>query len=674
MKKRVRNRYEIERGNKMKYMIEYKKVKIPAFVFLILFVIFEEIIFSSLVLNTIEGLVWKILFSIPIGTILYLLVGLGNEKFNKVISYILIFLISFIFAAQVVYYEVYGSIISIFSIMNGGQVFEFWETILDKIIEKWYIIALLFAPFILWIVLSIRKDIVLKKHNKFQYISKIGFIVIIHLISIIMINVTDDEEESYSTKNLYYNIHVPYLSASQMGICTTMRLDMQRLIFGFEEKNFDVEIQKFESEKVEIPEEEKTGYNVLEIDFDSLIANETDETIKSMHEYFSTVEPTKKNKYTGMFEGKNLVVFVAEAFSTMSIREDLTPTLFKLYNEGFQFDNFYTPSFPVSTADGEYVTDTSLIPKEGVWSMTRIKGKYMPFSYANVFEKLGYSSNAYHNHTYTYYDRDEYIQTMGYDSYLAKGNGLEKRMNCSLWPNSDYEMVNVTVGDYINNDKFVAYYMTVSQHLQYNKMGNMMAFRNWNAVKDLPYSEAAKAYLATAVEFDKAIAELIRQLEKAGKLEDTVIAISGDHYPYGLTLEEINEISTYERDDMFEKYHMPFLVWCSSMEEPVKVESLGSSLDVLPTLLNLFGVDYDSRLLMGTDILSDSDKLVIFSNRSFITEKGRYSPKIKKFIPNEGVEVEEDYRKQISSIINGKYTMSRLILEQDYYNLLREYI
>ena len=202
----------------------------------------------------------------------------------------------------------------------------------------------------------------------------------------------------------------------------------------------------------------------------------------------------------------------------------------------------------------------------------------------------------------------------------------------------------------------------------------MMAFRNWNAVKDLPYSEAAKAYLATAVEFDKAIAELIRQLEKAGKLEDTVIAISGDHYPYGLTLEEINEISTYERDDMFEKYHMPFLVWCSSMEEPVKVESLGSSLDVLPTLLNLFGVDYDSRLLMGTDILSDSDKLVIFSNRSFITEKGRYSPKIKKFIPNEGVEVEEDYRKQISSIINGKYTMSRLILEQDYYNLLREYI
>ena len=386
-----------------------------------------------------------------------------------------------------------------------------------------------------------------------------------------------------------------------------------------------------------------------------------------MHKYFSSQEAIKKNKYTGMFKDKNLIVLVGESFSSLAIREDLTPNLYKLYKEGFQFDNFYTPIFPVSTADGEYITDTSLIPKEGVWSFLRVAGNYMPYSYANVFEKQGYSSNAYHNHTATYYERDKYIETMGYNSYLAVGTGLEDRMDTSNWPNSDYEMVKTTVDDYINNEKFMAYYMTVSGHMNYTKIGNMMVYRNWDQVKDLPYSNKAKGYLAANIELDKAVGELLSRLEQAGKLEDTVIVISGDHYPYGLTLSEINELSTFERDDKFEKFRMPFLIWSGSMKGPIKVEKIGSSLDVLPTVLNLFGAEFDSRLLMGRDILSDSDPIVIFSDRSFITDKGRYNSLTEQFTPNEGVTVEEGYVDKINTIIYKKYQMSRLILENDYY-------
>ena len=247
-----------------------------------------------------------------------------------------------------------------------------------------------------------------------------------------------------------------------MGIYTTMRLDLERLIFGFEEK-VKIEVEALPTSVTE----EKIKYNITNIDFDTAIAEETNETIKTMHEYFANQIPSEQNEYTGMFKGKNLIVFVAEGLSNVDIREDVTPNLYKLYQEGFQFDNFYTPLFPVSTADGEYMTDTSLIPKEGVWSIYRVKGHYIPYSYPNVFEPLGYSSNRYHNHTATYYHRDEYLETMGYNSYLAKGNGLEQRMNTKLWPNSDLEMIDVTVDDYINNDKFLAYYMTVSGHLNY---------------------------------------------------------------------------------------------------------------------------------------------------------------------------------------------------------------
>ena len=634
--------------------------KLNLLIYYILFIVYEELVFSCIIFKTFPasfGLI--ILFSIPIAIVLNLITSVFKPKVNKIITYIITIALIIIFGAQIVYYSMYEAIISFFSMMHGGQVTEFMEVIIDVVLRNWYGILLFIIPLIILIILSKKKVITFEKNSIKQIAIKITSVLIIQLIALLCVNFINTDD-MYSNKNLYYNIHVPKVTANRMGLLTTMRLDLQRFIFGFEEK---LSVQTNAIPK----EEEKDSYNITYIDFDKLIKNEEDNTIKEMHKYFSSQEASKKNKYTGMFKDKNLIVLVGESFSSLAIREDLTPNLYKLYKEGFQFDNFYTPIFPVSTADGEYITDTSLIPKEGVWSFLRVAGNYMPYSYANVFEKQGYSSNAYHNHTATYYERDKYIETMGYNSYLAVGTGLEDRMDTSNWPNSDYEMVKTTVDDYINNEKFMAYYMTVSGHMNYTKLGSAMVYKNWEQVKDLPYSNKAKGYLAANIELDKAVGELLSRLEQAGKLEDTVIVISGDHYPYGLTLDEINELSTFERDDKFEKFRMPFLIWSGSMKGPIKVEKIGSSLDVLPTVLNLFGAEFDSRLLMGRDILSDSDPIVIFSDRSFITDKGRYNSLTEQFTPNEGVTIEEGYVDKINTIIYKKYQMSRLILENDYY-------
>ena len=635
--------------------------KLSLLFYYILFIIYEELVFSCLIYKAFPTSLWLIiLFSLPIAIALNIVSSLFKEKTNKIITYILTTFIVILFGAQIVYYSMYESILSFYSIMNGGQVTEFMDVIIDMILRNWYGILLFIIPIVVLIILHKKKIIDFEKQNLKETLVKIGALIIIQAIAVLCVNFISTKD-IYSNKNLYYKTHVPKLTAKRMGFLTAMRLDLQRFIFGFEETLV------IETSSENIEDSKDKGYNVTNIDFENLIENEQDEAIKEMHEYFNTQEPTNKNEYTGMFEGKNLIGLVAESFSSLAIREDLTPNLYKLYKEGFQFDNFYTPVFPVSTADGEYITDTSLIPKEGVWSFKEIVGNYMPYSYANVFENIGYSSNAYHNHTATYYNRDKYIETMGYNSYLAVGTGLEDRMNTSRWPNSDYEMINVTMDDYINNDKFLAYYMTVSGHLNYTKAGNAMVYRNWEQVENLPYSHKAKSYLAANIELDKAVGELINRLSEAGKLEDTVIVISGDHYPYGLTLEEINELSTYQRDDIFEKYRMPFLIWSGSMKEPIKVEKVGSSLDILPTVLNLFGIEYDSRLLIGRDILSNASPLVIFSDRSFITDKGRYNAITEEFIPNENTEIEEGYVQKINNIIYKKYQMSRLILENDYY-------
>jgi phosphoglycerol transferase MdoB-like AlkP superfamily enzyme len=253
-------------------------------------------------------------------------------------------------------------------------------------------------------------------------------------------------------------------------------------------------------------------------------------------------------------------------------------------NSGFVFNNFYNPLFPVSTSDGEYITDTSLIPKEGVWSAYRSKNNYLPFVLGNAFNKMNYKTTAYHDHTSTYYYRNYYVPNFGY-VYYACGRGLN--INCKQWPESDLDMINATYNQYMDNSPFLTYYVTVSGHLRYNTY-NSMAVKNWSAVKNLSYSTAIKAYMACNIELDKALAQLIQYLSDKGILDNTVIEISGDHYPYGLTLDEMNEKSDFVRDDNFDKHKSSLVIWSSSMKEPINVDKLSSSIDILPTLLNLF--------------------------------------------------------------------------------------
>ena len=599
--------------------------KFKSLIFLILLIVYEEVIFSANIFNEITNIGYVILFSIPIAVVLYLISTI-SRKWDIFATYFITLIIISIFIAQLIYYNIYQAIISFYSAANaGGQIWQFANTIFEVALNNWYIILLMVLPLIALILLHKFKVLDFEKIDLKARLIVLVIGIIAQIIALLCLLFLSSND-LYSGKNLYSKVNSPTLSANKMGIMTTMRLDLQRLFFGFEEDisevvNLDVEDSDSEDEAPKL--EEKVEYNELDINWDNLIENEKNSKIKTIYEYMKNASPSNKNEYTGMFEGKNLVVFVAEAFTDLAIDEEITPTLYKLYSEGFQFDNFYTPLFPVSTADGEYITDTSLIPKEGVWSLKVLDGNYMPYSYANIFEKQGYSSWGYHDHTATYYSRDKYIKTMGYNSYLAKGTGLEKRMNLKNWPSSDIDMIDVTTSDYLKEDdsKFIAYYMTVSGHLEYTPTGNTIVRKNWDIVKDLDYSTRAKGYLAAQLELDRAVKLLIERLEAAGELENTVILISGDHYPYGLTLDEINELSDYERDDTFEKHHSIALIWNSEMKEPVKVDKLSSSLDILPTMLNLFGVEFDSRLLMGRDLLSTSSPLVIYSNRSFITDK-----------------------------------------------------
>lgn len=626
-------------------------------------IIYLEIIYKFFIMKDLltTNTFSVVLFSIPWIIIFTIITSIFNEKVNKILTIVFSFLIILITLAQIVYYNFYNSMFSFLSLTTGtGQVMQFYVMIASVIARIWYIFAIILIPYILFLIF--KNKLFNFKKNNLKFLISYLLIFILSFLGIVLV-ISKNNEGFYSLKRLIFKTHAPMLTIDKTGLFTMEMIDIERYIFGFNEEIYSEQIN-VNNEEEKVPEA-KIEYNTTDIDFDKLINDETDDKIKSMHVYFKNAAPSNKNEYTGMFKDKNLIFITAEAFDTIAIDEKLTPTLYKIANNSFIFKNYYQPLYPVSTSDGEYMNLNSLIPKEGVWSFKQTSKISMPYGIGNMFNKEGYVSYGFHNHNYNYYDRQKSHKNIGL-KYYGCGNGLEKKMNCKHWPNSDKEMIDATTSYYIDKDKFMTYYMTVSGHLNYNFSGNNMAYRNKNKVKNLKYSTAIKAYLATQIELDKSIEKLLQVLEEKGKLNDTLIVIAPDHYPYGLTTKQMNEISTIDRNDKFEKFHTTLIMYNPNIEKTV-VDKVISSLDILPTIYNLYGLTFDSRLLMGRDIFSNNEHIVILSDRSWITDKGKYNSVTKEFTSTTNEEIEKDYIDRINMIVNQRYGMSSLIIDNNYY-------
>jgi lipoteichoic acid synthase len=667
--------------------------------FFSLAIIYMEIVFKISVFNELFniGFVYMILFSIPIGLGLYILCTCWNKKTNRIISIIITTVLTFMYILQVVYHQVFTMFFVLFSVNGAGQVLQFWYEILIAILKNSVTIVFLIIPLLLLIIFG--KKLMPIERTKLSFKAIIAGVAIFFQIATTTLIIFSNYGE-LSTHFLYSNSIIPDLSVNRFGLLTNTRLDVKHLVFGFNATEDDVTAfseydtltdssnrsindslnnntqgesqSNIKDQTIDtatpttVTSVPQVTYNIMDIDFDKLIANEKDEKISAMHKYFKNLVPTKKNTYTGLFKGKNLIFITAEGFSPYAVNKDITPTLYKMSQEGFQFTNFYTPIWGVSTSDGEYVACNSLVPKSGVWSFYKSGSNYMPFCMGNQLKKIGYGTRAYHDHTYDYYRRDISHPNMGY-IYKGLGNGLDMK---KTWPESDVEMIEKTTAEYIGSTPFHTYYMTVSGHLRYSFDGNAMASKNKDLVQALPYSNAVKAYLACNIEFDRAMQELIARLEQAGIAQDTVIAISPDHYPYGLTIEEISELAGHPIESNFELYKGIFILWSKGMTS-VKVDKPCASMDILPTISNLMGVEYDSRLLMGSDIFSDSSPLVVFSNWSWKTDKASYNSKERKLLLADGetsTTVDKKYTNNIAKKVNNKFNYSTKILETDYYS------
>ena len=639
-----------------------KNKQIHPSIFYTIIILYLEVLLKLVMTKQIFnlGILYLVIFTIPIIVLLTILTKSFNPKVNRVLSIIIMLIVSILFGVQFVYFTLFSVPFSFSSIGMADQALDFITIIKDTLIKYWYYILAILAPFIIFCIFQ-------KKINYERNTAKRTLANLVSFIVLYLATFTVLIPNQQSSKQLYFNVDNPIAIIDRFGMLTYTKIDVKRQLFGYEaEILLDTDYPTEPTPEPE-PEEIVYGDNVLEIDFEAKASNK--KAIQQINNFVSAQTPTSKHEYTGMFEGKNLIFILAEGFNEIAVDEVRTPTLYKMINEGFVFKNFYSPVH-LSTTGGEFQAVTGLIPTQESLTLWKKEKPTVRYALGNAFGNIGYRTQAYHNWTHTYYKRQVTMKTLGFNNYIGCGNGLEKEMNCG-WLPYDTDMINVTTPKYLGKEgNFMTYYITVSGHSPYNS-GSRPARRYIKEVTG-EYSTAVKYYLASQMELDRAVEQLIKNLEASGELDNTVIALVGDHYPYTLSTNEVNEVSTYTKDGVVEVNKSNFIIWNNQMEEPIIVDKVGSQIDVLPTLLNLFGIEYDSRLIIGKDILSNGECLAIFSNYSWVSDYGTYFANKKKFVPKEGVTLEnqEEYVNAIKNRVSNYYSISKLIMDNDYYDYI----
>ncbi len=653
-----------------------KSMTLPVYFSLLL--IYLEAVFHIYEFKALSGsLFFIVLFSVMAGAFLGAAAELLRGKASYLFSFAATVILCVFFCAEMVYKEVFQKFLALFSMMNmAGQALDFLDVIGKNILLSLAGILFLALP-VPFYMIGVHKGIIaLGDSSGKGFFRKLGVSLECYLTAILILGCT--KQEPYGLNDIYYHNVSTDLTVEHFGVITMNRLDGLYAAVGKPARALQLAEEGAKEEASEPDEPEKdVSPNIMDIDFDSITASAPNESVVQLNQYFTSQTGTRKNEYTGIFEGYNVIFITAEGFSSFVIDEERTPVLYRLKNEGFVFEHYYTPGWYGSTSDGEYANLTGLLPTDGVVSMN-IAGKQqknMYFTLGRQLERLGYTLNGYHNNSYTYYGRELSHPNMGYHWY-GTGNWFQPETTESgheLWPQSDLQLVLQSMDLYMDQEPFHTYYLTVSGHMLYDVNSNQMSYRNYDTVADLPYSETTKGYLACQMELEKAMEALVGELEKRGLADHTVIVLGADHIPYD-DKPVCDELAGHELDPGIEWYENDLIIWSGSMEEPVVVNKYCYDVDILPTVSNLLGLEYDSRLMAGQDILSDSEQLVCFPNRSFITGKCIYNAVNGTVTPFADEEVTQEYLDTMAAVVYNKFSVSEMILNEDYYKYLDGHI
>lgn len=651
------------------------------FIINFVFILMVETVFK--IVNKFSILDWSSL-RIILSTILLSMIISGIEyfvpkKIHKFINIIILFIVSIYALAQTGFNNFIGVYMSLGTSSQLGAVIDYIREFILSF--KWYYYFVM-LPFILCLVYYIFVNkIIVKKFNvslvntKFKELNKDMFLKKVWGMSIIFISIfalflstlkitfMQNKLQTVSNMNLYNNPSVPSISVKQFGITNFGILDVKNYFVPNENSNEDILIDESKNKE--------TSRSKDDTKWKDLINRESDVTMNTLNKYFINNDGSDFNDYTGYFKDKNLIVIMLESVNDIIINKEDYPNFYKMYSEGWHWENNYSPRNSCSTGNNEMSGMISLYSIYNTCTANNFKNNTYYESIFGLFNKSNYNTFSAHDYVAHYYDRNTIHTNMGSMKYYdVEDLGISYSSQYKNWASDEDFMTKIL--DVIKNndsDNFMAWLTTVSSHQPYY-YSSTEGDKYLDLYKDLDLRIDLKRYKSKLKILDNALGILLDGLESQGILDDTVIVMYGDHYPYGLSTSTINTVLDYDTSVDFESERVPFVIYNSKLESKTFKEYT-SYINLLPTIANLFGIDYDPRLYVGSDILSDDYKsLVVFADGSWKNEVAYYnaSKGTVEYFGDKVYTLEEV--QEINQRVDTKMKMSSLAIKNNYFNYL----
>ena len=601
MKKEIKRNKKVKEKYKLKINKEELKQNIKKFTLKYYYILIVSLPFILIdIITRILGRkihFYGILRLVPIlFTLSYITLGVASslllEKKKGKILYIVLFIISFaLFITNNIYYSMTDTFFDFSLILLASEGSEyFMDAILNCNIWVYISSIIIIISFIFGL-----KYFKGNNQTNLKAIIKVFFLfLIVHTITPLFLGKANDSL-SWSTwrnpRNIYINFNDNNKSMMVSGI------------YEYSIRNFYITFIKT-----------KKSNNYEDINF--------------LEEEYNKEEENYSTSSTGKYKDKNLILLQLEGTDNWLITEKDTPTLYNMMSNSINFTNHYSYyNGGGSTFNSEFAVNTGFItPLSYTQNAYTFNKNYFPYSLANLFKASDYSVNAFHMNDSEYYSRGTNYKNWGYENYYGlKDLGTYKDDSYTL----DRELIlNETFQEKMfNSEKFVDYIITYSGHLPFTtEKGVCKKLVIEDILAEEKLEELPKDYILPemteedcarrqAKETDYMVELLLNTLQEKGLIENTVIVVFTDHYLYTLSDQTILDKYKETSNNLINK--TPFFIWDNG-ETKKKITSVTSQLNIMPTLLNLFGLEYHPNYYIGEDALNNNyHGIVFFSDYSW---------------------------------------------------------
>lgn len=384
--------------------------------------------------------------------------------------------------------------------------------------------------------------------------------------------------------------------------------------------------------------------------------------------YFEKRGEAAPNDMTGILKGKNVVLVLMESMDDWAIGEH-TPTICRLMKEGINFTNFYTPVYGgVRTFNSEFCANTgSFLSSQGGYAFDYVTNCFDQ-SLANRLTAQGYSALTFHYNDPSFYSRGVFSPAMGYGAYRSYQDYVTKENERDLYDDQFLFNNEELCQEFFREGKKLNFIITRSAHLSYiyNEVLSYWGLQKYPQYRGLTGHEEEDCMYLKARLVDDMFARLLQELEEHGELQNTVIVAVTDHYTYGIKDEQL-VLDRSGVDDMLLVEKTPCFIWSADGPAMEVTKTLNTS-DLLPTVLNLMGVESPYHYL-GQDAFDDDYiGYAFFSNGSWVCGGSAYSVISERLLTLEGTPLDEKQRKELENALSEYVRVNNLILESDYYS------